>query len=162
MESNSKNKPYLQEINVYRTQDDKITFIPKINNPSEDGDRRPWYSFVLIDLGLNKLTIRAKAKKQFFSFDDDDLKILIDNEPTKNGVKKSHKDWFWCGKILKGKSKEFSREFDSTLLPKSIEFYSDRTPQIEEINFEFNIQSKPSIPTKTILPKDDPIWTGDF
>ena len=160
-----KNKPYLQEINVYQSQDDKIIFIPKINNPSQDGDRRPWYSFIFINLGLNKLTVRAKAKKQFFSFDDDDLKIIInsiDGQKILNESKRSHKDWFWCGKILKGKSKEFSREFDSTSSPKSIEFYSDRTPLLEEISFDFKKPTKPLPPTKRIPTKDDPAWTGDF
>lgn len=157
-----KNKPYLQEINIYKAEDEKVTFTPTINNPSQDGDRRPWYSFILVNIGLNKLTVQAKAKKQLFSFDDDDLKLLIDNEPAKNESKKSHEDWFWCGKILKGKSKEFSREFDSTSLPKSIEFYSDRTPLIEEIGFEFQKSTKPFPPAKRFPTKDDPIWTGDF
>lgn len=133
-----KNKPFLGQINTYRIQDEKVTFIPTINNPSEDGDRRPWHSFILVNIGLNKLTVHAKAKKQFFSFDDDDLKIIIDGGKVFNESKKSHNEWFWCGKILKGKSKEFTREFPTNTSRKSIEFYSDRTPLLEEISFEFD------------------------
>ncbi len=141
-----KNKPYIEQINVYQNCDDKIEFIPAINNPSQDGNCRPWYSLILLNLGLEKITVRAKAKKQSFSFDDDDLKIVInDGNPFKNETNKSHKDWFWCGKILKGKSKEFSYELNISKEIHTIDFYADRTPLLEKLIFEFKTPFQPVI-----------------
>lgn len=155
-------QPYLQQINIFEAEDSKISYQPTINNPSEDGNCRPWYSFILVNFALKLVLAIAKAKKTFFSFDDDDLQLQINREIVKNETKKSHKNWYWCGKILKGKYKEFSQELNLKSDFQFIEFYADRTPLLEKVVFEIIRESKPEAEITTKIQLYNKIDQNDY
>lgn len=159
-------KPYLQSIKIYQTESSKIDFIPTINNPAEDGNRRPWYGFVLINLGLKNILVKASAGKGKKILrgrsDDDDLQFKINSHISKNPTPKSHKNWFWCGKILKGELKEFSQAVNLPVGWHFLELLADRSPKLEKVELEIEYIPQPQ-PSPIRKPtKDDPKWTGDF
>ena len=152
-------KPYLKSIMISQLEEtDKIIYIPVDNNPAEKGDGRPWLSFVLINLLIKDIVILAKASKK--DRDDDDIKLIIDGETQKNdpptGEKKSHQDWYWCGKILKGQEKEFKKTVDFNHGIHYIDLWADETPFLKKIEIAINEES---VKAPTV---DDPEWTGDF
>lgn len=148
--------PYLQQINIFEVENSKISYQPTTNNPAQEGDCRPWYSYMIVNLGLKKISFQAKAKKQFFSFDDDDLQLKIDDKIIKNNDSKVpywHRDWYWCGKVLKGKSKDFFQASNLTEGMRFIELNADRTPLLEKVVLEITQESKPGpVPTVKIQP----------
>ncbi len=139
-------EPYLESINIYKVQDSKnIFYAPESNNPPEDGNRRQWLNIILVNLSLKNFSITASAGKR--EEDDDDLKLIIDGEIQKNTEAKSHKYWFWCGRVLKGKSKLFEKELNLKPDLHYIEFWADRMPTLYSIKFnlgpiEFFTQAK--------------------
>lgn len=146
--------PYLKSILISKVEEkNKIIYIPIDNNPAQKSEGRPWLSYIILDLFVSKLLILAKASKR--GRDDDDIKLLINGETQKNNNSKSHKDWFWCGKILNEKEKIFSKEINSKVKQFNIDLYSDNTPFLSKI--EIGIKEPKRIPTV-----DDPLWTGNF
>jgi len=154
-------KPYLKSIQISRIEDlKKIVYIPTENNPAQDGNRRQWINVVLIDLQLKYLFIKAKADKR--KKDDDDIKLIIDGKVQKNTESKSHKYWYWCGRILKGQDKEFNKKVN---MPKGlhyIELWADRMPFLYRAEIELGLKEDET-PEKDKTPTvDNPKWTGDF
>jgi hypothetical protein len=128
-------EPHLESVNIFKLQDLKnISYTPKSNNPPEDGNRRQWLNFVIVNLPLKNLSITASAEKR--EGDDDDLKLIIGGEIQKNIEPKSHKYWYWCGRILKGKQKEFHKEVNLPQGLHYIELWADRMPTLDKIIFD--------------------------
>lgn len=125
-------EPYLESVNIFKLQDPKnISYVLESNNPPDDGNRRQWLNIVFVNLSLKNLSITASAEKR--GSDDDDLKLIIDGEIQKNIEPKSHKYWYWCGRTLEGKQKEFQKEIN---LPRGlhyIELWADRMPRLDKI-----------------------------
>jgi len=148
--------PYIKNIVISKVEEkDKITYTPMDNNPAQKSEGRPWLSYIILDLFITKLSITAKTNKN--RKDDDDLKLIINGETQKNEIKRSHQDWYWCGKILKGKEKSFNQDINSKIKQFNIDLYSDETPRLSKIE----IGIKPD-ETKRIPTVDNPFWTGDF
>ncbi|MFH1838653.1 MAG: cell wall hydrolase [Candidatus Kuenenbacteria bacterium] len=151
--------PKIETIRIFKIDESEISYLPKDNYPIEQGDRRQWITIVLYNLGLNFLKIKALAKEGkkflFFQKDDSDLKLIINGEIQKNQEPKSHKNWYWCNRILKGNSKTFEKELNLKPNLHYIELWADRNPEIEEINLK--IEKPKRIPTV-----DDPKWTENF
>lgn len=147
--------PYLKNITISEIEEvNKIIYIPvSNNNPAQKSEGRPWLSYVILDLFITKIFITAEASKK--KKDDDDLKLLLNGKIEKNENSKSHQDWYWCGKILKGKEKIFSKEINLQAKQFNIDLYSDETPRLSKIEIE--IKKPKRIPTV-----DNPLWTGDF
>ncbi|MBU4000132.1 cell wall hydrolase, partial [Patescibacteria group bacterium] len=148
----------LKSIRIYQIEESEISFLPKDNYPIEDGERRQWLTIVLVSIGIKSLKIKALAnikKRGFLRKDDSDLKLLINDEIQKNEELKSHKNWYWCGRALKGKSKLFEKELNLKPELHYLEFWADRNPEIKEIRIK--IEEFKRIPTV-----DDPKWTGNF
>jgi len=144
---------------------EKIIYIPEDNNPAQDGNRRQWINLVLIDLPLKKLNIKAKADKH--KRDSDDIKLIINGRIEENKDSKLHKNWYWCGKDLRGYDKEFNKELNLKKGLHYIELWADRMPflyRIEiEIETEKDKQTKPEEPSKSNIPTvNNPEFTGDF
>lgn len=131
--------PYLENIKIYRLENQgKINYLPQ-NNPAQDGNRRHWLAIVLVRLALENLSIKASAKN--YETDDDDLKLIIDGRIEKNTESKSHSNWFWCGRALKGAPKEFNRDLN---LPESplhyLELWADKSPQLQDIALKLSVK----------------------
>jgi hypothetical protein len=160
-------KPKIEIIKIYKLvlskvegiNEEEISYLPKDNYPIQDGNRRQWLTIVLCNLFLKSLFIKASVKKreryQIFNRDDEDLKLIINNQIQKNQEPKSHKYWYWCGRILKGKTKIFEKELNLKPGLLYLELWADRSPEIEEIKI---IIKKP----KRIPTVDSPKWTGNF
>lgn len=126
--------PSLESIKIIELEEmdnNTIVYSPLDNNPPEKGDRRPWISYVLHNLAIKKFSISASANKQ--GRDDEDIKLIIDGKVEKNENKNSHKDWFWCGKILKGSVATFQRQINLEKGKHSIELLSDGSPSLKNI-----------------------------
>ncbi len=148
--------PFLKSIVISKVEENKITYIPvKNNNPAQKSEGRPWLSYIILDLFITKLFISAEADKN--GRDDDDIKLIINGEIQKNENKCAHQDWYWCGKILKGKEKAFSREIDSQTKQYNLDLYSDGTPRLSKLEISIKQGETKRIPTV-----NDPLWTGDF
>jgi len=134
--------PFLKSIAISQVEEmDKITYTPTDNNPAQAGSGRPWLSFVLINLAVGDITVSAKADKR--GRDDDDIKLIIDGEIQKNQDEKSHKDWHWCGKILKGKEKEFKKAVNFNGAMHAIDLWADESPFLEKIELALAEDIKP-------------------
>lgn len=150
----SDQSPYLKSISISRVEEkNQIIYIPTDNNPAQKSEGRPWISYILLDISASNLSIIATTNKN--RKDDDDLKLIINGEIQKNKNTKSHSDWYWCGKILKGENKAFTKDINSQVKQFNLDLYSDGTPRLSRI--EIGIKESKRIPTV-----DDPEWTGDF
>jgi len=146
--------PYLKSLTISKVEEkDKITYIPMGNNPAQKSEGRPWLSYIILDLFITKLSISAQANKN--GRDDDDIKVIINGEIQKNENAKSHRDWYWCGKILKGDDKTFTKNIGSKTKQFNLDLYSDDSPRIHKI--EIGIKEPKILPTV-----DNPFWTENF
>lgn len=133
------NSAFVEEIKIQElssTQDLKI----EIQNQAEDGDRRPWFTFVLIDLPLKYLIANITAKWRFR--DSDEVKLIIDGQIQKNTFSLFRRNWLWSGSIFK---KLFQKETQTQTIESNlsqgthyIEFWADRTPLLNEIKLNLN------------------------
>ncbi len=144
----------IEETKINQPQDrEKIDFEANKNYQVENGNRRPWLNFILVNLSLKKIFVIARADKK--SRDDEDLQLRIDGQRQVNDTPKSHRYWYWCGKILRGQTKLLKKEVRLARGIHYLEFLADRQPFIEQIVFELEKFGRQS----TV---DDPNWTGDF
>src|SRR3989344_295148 len=123
--------PLLETVIVYHSQNQKIITLnqfPKI----EAGNRRPWLSVVLVNLSLEKLGIQASANKKQ-NRDENDLQLKINGQRQVNDIPKSHKYWYWCGRVLKGQSKTFDKKLNLAAGLHYIELWTDNTPVLEKV-----------------------------
>lgn len=148
-----RNSAFIEEIKVKelsKMQDVKLV----IEEQAEDGDRRPWYTFVLLDLPLKEAAIDASVFKRVI--DSDDLKIIIDNNiqtqvKTKIETIKWRR-WLWVGalapvawaiKELKSKieHKEYrdkkTLKLDLNKAMHYLEIIADRMPVLHAIELDF-------------------------
>ncbi|PJE57530.1 MAG: hypothetical protein COU82_01585 [Candidatus Portnoybacteria bacterium CG10_big_fil_rev_8_21_14_0_10_38_18] len=148
-------------------EDIKIEELSKTQNPTfnleeqaEDGDRRPWYVFVLVDLPLK--TITAKVTTKYRWWDSDDVKLIIDGEIQKNKLSLFHRYWFWAGSLVKKLLRKETKEhtFETKLVQGThyIEFWADKTPILHKVELDVGER----IEFKRIPTVDDPEWTGDL
>lgn len=122
-------KPTLHAISVYYLEDQALELRQL---KTEKRDRAPWLSFVACqDLNFSALSISALAPRS--KKDDDDIQLKIDGGIVKNENQKSHKAWYWCGKILKGSKKEFQKDFTQGNQPSRIDIIADGAPEIERV-----------------------------
>lgn len=139
--------------------------LPNLNNivfdvesKAEDGDKRPWYTFALIDLPIQ--SFKADVSTQWHFFDGDDVKLIVDNNIKQNPESKKHHDWLWSSKpSLFSKPKREEKTWRENLLAgvHYIEFWADKTPTLHRVSFDLgNFQPKRTATAK------DPKWTGDF
>ncbi|MDP4010599.1 MAG: cell wall hydrolase [Candidatus Roizmanbacteria bacterium] len=139
---------------------DKLTLEPKIQ--AEDGDRRPWLTFVLDNLLLKSIapTITYSRRKR----DSDDVKIIIDGNTQGNPLRTiKHFLWRYAGSLLPWIAPtKTETEIFTINLPQDlhyIEFDADRMPTFNKLVLDFGS----SLPLLAGIPSvDNPKWTGDF
>ncbi|MBU4421803.1 hypothetical protein L6259_00405 [Candidatus Parcubacteria bacterium] len=120
---------------------------PRLNieEQAEDGDRRPWYTFVLTGLPLNKLSAVFTVQKRFW--DSDDIKIIVNEKVKKNARGGKYKFWYIIGGIFgwlifrkKGEIRRVEIDFRESLDNgiHYIEIYADRKPILHNISFDLS------------------------
>lgn len=155
-------RPSLESVAIFKINETEINYLPKENNPAQNGNRRQWLTIIPVNVALKNLSIQAIAKNYPQDRNDDDIKIIIDGSIQKNESDKSHKNWYWCGRILNGQKKEFNRELNLENGLHYIELWADKSPVLSFIKIALSSQEQPPVPVKRIPTVDDPEWTGDF
>ncbi|MBI3335886.1 MAG: cell wall hydrolase [Candidatus Portnoybacteria bacterium] len=145
--------PFSEEITIEFAGGNPSTIDLNINQRAEDGDRRPWITFVLVDLPLAKVQSVIKAEQRFL--DSDDVKIIIDDETKRNLRNGLRKFWFWLGSMLKGRKQTDTFTVNLKRGLHYLEFWADRTPTLQSISFNFGEI------VKRIPNLYDPEWAGD-
>lgn len=129
------------------------------NAQAEDGDKRPWYTFALIDLPLQFTS--ADITVAWHSLDGDDVKLMFDGDIMEHLKSKRWKNWIWHAEPkqtfsgVKREKKEFSKQLSKGI--HYIEFWADKTPILHNITLNLGDYTPKWVPTV-----NDPKWTGDF
>ncbi|MBI4268609.1 cell wall hydrolase [Candidatus Uhrbacteria bacterium] len=147
-------KPFLESIRLSSLDDQKFE-IQSLK--AEKKDRTPWMTFVIgANASPSSILISARAGKG--GRDDDDIRLTIDNEIQKNSDSKTHSDWYWCGKVLRGKDLAFQQEYRDAR-EHILELSADGAPFIDRIRWSFQKSKQPGGRIPSV---DNPQWTGDF
>jgi N-acetylmuramoyl-L-alanine amidase len=152
-------EPTLESIAIVKHNEAEINYIPEENNPAQDGNRRQWMTIIPVNVAIKNLSVIASAGKNIGSNDDDDIKLIIDSTIQTNETEKSHKNWFWCGKILNKAEKEFSRALNLERGLHYIELWADKSPFLKTIRLELGDSAEQGKRTPTV---DDPEHIGNF
>lgn len=150
----SDKSPFLENISIFQIENE-FTYIPSKNNVAEQGDRRPWFAMAFAGFSMSNLKINVTAGKN--NKDDEDVKLIVDGKIQENDTEKSHKNWYWCGKILRGKEGIFDKDIKLEKGVHYIELYADGSPVLNKIEAEISRKNLGEIPTV-----DNPKWTGDW
>ena len=135
--------PYLEIIKIHQAGNEQnIIFEPSKNYQIEKGNGRPWINFILVKLSLRKLTVEARANN--ILRDDDDLQLRINGKREENDLPKSHKYWYWCGRVLKGQSRVFERDSDLPPGLHYIELLADNMPFADKVILKLEKKEKES------------------
>lgn len=107
------------------------------NIQSEERNRQPWITIVLIDLPLKTLDVSVACEKR--RLDSDDVKLIINNKIQEN--KQSSwwgKNWYWQGRRLRGSAEEvkFYPKLSNGI--HYIEFWADRRPVLNWVNIDLS------------------------
>ncbi|MBI4653103.1 hypothetical protein HY750_02515 [Candidatus Kuenenbacteria bacterium] len=131
--------PFLEEMSIKLTGDKISDINLDINQQAEDGDRRPWTTFILVNLPLKSLCVEATTKWRLK--DSDDLKLIINNKIQENKLSLFHKNWLWAGSIFKklfqNETQSKTIKIDLQLGLHYIEFWADKMPVLYKINLDF-------------------------
>ena len=71
-----------------------------LNNSAEDGDRRDWITFVLVDTSLSSFTVELTLTRRFL--DSDDVKIVIDDSIKRSNQNRRQKFWYFIASLIRG------------------------------------------------------------
>ena len=145
--------PSLESINILELEEvdhNTIVYFSVGNNQPEKGDRRPWINYVLQNLAIKELGVSASANKH--GRDDEDIKLIIDGKIEENENKNSHKDWYWCGKILKGNEAVFKKEVNLKNGKHTVELFSDGSPFLNKIEVSILSDNSNDYNEETIKP----------
>jgi len=153
---------------TYRQIEDSSNMTFDLGQQAEDGDGRPWFTFVLADLPL--VTFVAEISVSWRLFDGDDVKLIIDNEVEYNSRSLFWRNWLWHAvpqQIFYGAKNE--RKTVTKNLPSAlhyIELWADKTPTLHRINLnlgdikqEVGSEQTESQVSPTV---NSPKWTGNF
>lgn len=139
--------------------EDPIRIEFNLDQQAEDGDKRPWLNFVLVDLPFK--SIAAEATVNWHYFDGDDVKLIIDNEIEKNSSSILWRNWLWHAtpqQIFKSSKKEQKTVVKNLNSGTHyIEFWADKTPTLHQVVINLGNQELPNVTTV-----DNPKWTDNF
>ena len=123
----------LKKIEIFELSPESGTAELAIDYVAEDGDRRPWITFVLVDIGYKSFSVDLKLKRRLM--DSDDVKVIVDGDIKRNTRDSFRKLWYFIASILTGEDQ--NEEFIVNLLPSLhyIEFWADRMPTMDTIKF---------------------------
>lgn len=138
-----------------------------LNQQAENGNGRPWFTFILVDLPL--VSITAEMSISWHLFDGDDVKLIVDNEIEHNPDSKLWRNWVWHAtprQIFSGVRKEqktFSKNLQQGI--HYIELWADKTPTLHQVvlnlgKVEPDAEPKPEPQNTPSV--DNPQWTKNF
>lgn len=112
-----------------------------LEEQAEDGNGRPWVTFVLVNTGLKAFTIKATVNWRFL--DGDDIKVIVNGKTKRNWFSIRHHYWvFASGTLRKIFGKEtIERTFEENLPPADLhylEVWADVKPTLHQIGFDFS------------------------
>lgn len=157
----------VEEWSYWQVEDaTKVVF--DLNENAEDGNKRPWLNFILVDLPL--ISVTAEVSASWRLLDGDDVKLIIDNEIEYNPNSLLWRNWVWHatpGQILSGVKKEqkvLTKNLESGM--HYVEFWADKTPTLHqvvlnlgELTLESGSQPAESSNGPTV---GNPKWTENF
>jgi len=126
-----------------------------IEEKAEDGDRRPWYGFVLVDLPLKRVSVKAGI--QYRWPDSDDIKLIIDGDAYEQEESTLHRFWIFAGSLLRKvlrASADIEKTFEVNLLPSThyVELHADKTPVLHGVRLDvFESESKAQIRARRMI-----------
>jgi len=132
---------FVEDVRVRELSGQQTVTFP-IEEQAEEGERRPWFTFVLIDLPLKLFSADMTIERRLR--DSDDLKILIDGNVKKNTRGGKFLFWYlvgsflgWIIKGLKGEKRRVKVTFEESLDNgvHYIELHADRTPIFHQATF---------------------------
>lgn len=128
-------KPFLQELVIYSIIDGEVAF--QNLSPSKR-DRIPWLTFLMSEgVMLNSISLSVIAG--VVGGDDQDLQLVIDGKKELNQKNISHKEWYWCGYALRGKSLKFERRFENGNESSRIDLLADGTPIVQSLIYKIQV-----------------------
>lgn len=104
-----------------------------IDKVAEDGDRRDWITFVLVDMSLASFMAELVLTRRFL--DSDDVKIILDNSIKRSNQNKRQKLWYFIASLVKGEKQKERFEVNLPSGMHYLEFWADRMPKFEKIIF---------------------------
>src|SRR4030042_2575878 len=104
----------------------------EINEQAEDGDRRPWFSFIFVNLSIKKFSASIIAKSRWFDRDDAQIKIDGEIQQYKN-ANFLHRFWYWIGSLLKDKEEVAVFKPNLSKGLHYIEINADRMPTLKQV-----------------------------
>ncbi|MFZ5376790.1 MAG: cell wall hydrolase [Patescibacteria group bacterium] len=137
-----------------------------LDQQAQEGDKRPWLTFALIDLPLK--SIKAEVTVNWHYFDGDDVKLITDNQVEKNPDSRLWRNWIWHAtpkQLLSGPKRE--QKIITKDLPKGvhyIELWADKTPTLHNVTLDLgNLElDQAQLEPATAPTVENPKWTGDF
>lgn len=114
----------------------------ELKEQAEDGDRKPWHTFVFIDLPIKYFSAEITIQRRLR--DSDDVKVIVDGETKKSSAPSKFSFWYLIGALLPwivkkslGRSEKTKIEFDEQLDNgiHFIELRADRMPILHRIEF---------------------------
>lgn len=137
-------------------QEPEIKFISDLSNlkfdiaqRAEDGDRRPWFALVLVDLPLQ--TVTADVSVGWHWWDGDDIKLIVDNQIQQNPNSRFHRDWLWTAGVWQIFSVKQEIKSISVNLARGlhyVEFWADRTPTLHSVILDLGPSGAKRVPTR--------------
>lgn len=124
---------------------------------AEDGNRRPWLTFALVDLPLASFSVGLTLEKRFL--DSDDVKVSINGKIILNHRNLWRKLWYFVAASLGDNQQVHSFPTDLPTGLHYLELFADRMPILNNVVFNFGV-----VPSTlfTIPTADNPKWTNDF
>ena len=96
----------------------------------EDGDCRPWLTFVFLGVLLKSFSLDLILRRRFL--DSDDVKVIIDNSVKRNNRSILHKLWYFIASFNEAQRGDFETNFTSGL--HYVELWADRIPILNKIS----------------------------
>ncbi|MEK7611174.1 MAG: lytic transglycosylase domain-containing protein [Patescibacteria group bacterium] len=144
--------PTLEEINIWKLPS-QSTLELKMNNTAEDGNRRPWVVFILLNASLGEFSVDLTLKRRFI--DSDDVKIAVDGVIIRNNRSVLHKFWYFIASLFGQEIKSNTFKTKLAIGLHYIELWADRMPTLNSITFRDLIfpQSEEKDPVEIIKDK---------
>ncbi len=140
----------LEKIQVYKMDPEEELGFSNIT--AEDGDRRPWLTFVFLDVPSKAFSLSVNLKKRFL--DSDDVRVIVDDLIKRNYRSILHKFWYF---IASPRGGEQSANFDTNFVRglHYVELWADKSPVLNKITFRgLNATpAEPKDPTEIIKDK---------